>query len=468
MAESSPMMVVKRSSKWLCLCAVFMLCFALRIGVGAVIDATLPIIKRADVYSDIAVNLARGHGFVAEPGGEPIIWRAPLYPAFLAVIYGVFGEHSETGVFFAQSALDSLTAVLIFYMGTRLFNESVGLFSALIFALHPLSAYYSLRFMSEPLFTLAFTAAIAAWVAAVHARRFMAYPVAGALVAVAALVKPVALGLWPFLVACVCYQLRSQPRRALSAAIALTIACVIVLAPWAIRNYRLTGEVVAVATGGGYALWLGNQMVSEGREDWEVDEMTRAHLFERRSAVIAGAEISDRHLVSVSNQPTIRSAIQPVYITVEEDHAFFLAAWREIDSHPFDSALLTIRKVFRFWFRIFLPENRWAQSYIILFQTLFLALAILGMLEAKRRGGILFALILPVIFLTAAHALTFSTIRYSIPAIPVVTILMTAGLRGVVHGLNERWGWSLGRSWTRWLRAAPIGAAASSYRETRS
>ncbi len=379
-------MVLKRSLKWLCLCAVFMLCFTLRVGVGAVIDAAVPIIKRADVYSDIAANLIRGYGFVAEPGGEPIIWRAPLYPAFLAIIYSLFGEHNETAVFLAQSALDSFTAVLIFYMGTRLFNESVGLVSAVIFALHPLSAYYSLRFMSEPLFTLTFTAAIAAWVAAVHARRFMAYPVVGALVAVAALVKPVALGLWPFLVACACYQLRSQPRRALSAAIALTIACLIVLAPWTLRNYRLTGEVVAVATGGGYALWLGNQMVSEGREDWEVDEMTRAHLFERRSAVIAGAEAFDRH-VSVSNRPTIRSAIQPVSITVEEDHAFFLAAWLEIASHPFDSALLTIRKVFRFWFRIFLPENRWAQPYIVLFQTLFLALAVLGMWEAKRRGG---------------------------------------------------------------------------------
>ena len=79
-------MALNRSSQWLCLCAVFALCFTLRIGVGGVIDATVPVVKRADVYSDIAVNLARGHGFVAEAGGEPIIWRAPLYPAFLAAV----------------------------------------------------------------------------------------------------------------------------------------------------------------------------------------------------------------------------------------------------------------------------------------------------------------------------------------------------------------------------------------------
>ncbi len=461
-------MALNCSSKWLCLCVVFALCFALRVGVGAVIDATVPVIKRADVYSDIAANLTRGYGFVAEPGGEALIWRAPLYPAFLAVIYALFGEHNETSVFLAQSALDSITAVLIFYMGTRLFSESVGLVSAVIFALHPLSAYYSLRFLSEPLFTLAFTAAITAWIAAVRTRCYMAYLAVGALIAVAALVKPVALGLWPILMVCACYQLRSEPRRAFSAAIVLTIACLMVLAPWAHRNYRLTGSLVAVATGGGYALWLGNQMVSEGREDWEVDETTRAHLFERRGAVIADAEVSDRHLVSASNRYTSRSAIQPVHISVEEDHAFFIAAGREIASHPFDSALLTVRKVFRFWFRIFLPDNRWAQSYIVLFQALFLAFAILGMLEAKQQGGVLLALVIPVLFLTVAHALTFSTIRYSIPTIPLVTVLMTVGLRGVVHRLNERWGLSLGLSWFRWLRAAPIGVVASSYRETRS
>lgn len=208
-------------------------------------------------------------------------------------------------------------------------------------------------------------------------------------------------------------------------------------------------------------------MVSEGKEDWEVDEMTRVQLFERRGAVITGTEPADRVLAPVANYPSIRSATQPVHISVPDDHAFFLAAWREMRSHPFDTALLTVRKLFRFWLRIFLPDNRWAQSYIVLFQTFFLGVAVLGMLEAKRQGITVFPLILPVVFLAAVHALTFSTIRYSIPTIPVLSILLAAGLRAIVHTLNERWGLSLGVSWVRWLRAVPVGAAARSYRETR-
>ncbi|MBI4001130.1 MAG: glycosyltransferase family 39 protein [Nitrospira defluvii] len=460
-------MALNRSSQWLCLCVVFALCFTLRVGVGGVIDATVPVIKRADVYSDIAVNLARGHGFVAEAGGEPIIWRAPLYPAFLAAVYALFGEYNGTAVFLAQTALDSISAVLIFWMGTRLFGESVGFFSAVVFALHPISAYYSLRFMPEPLFTLAFVATTAAWLAAAQSLRPSVFAAVGALVAVAALAKPVALGLWPFLVGCALYRMRNEPRRGMTAAMVLTIACLLVLGPWAIRNYRVTGHVVAVATGGGYALWLGNQIVSQGQEDWEVDDVTRANLTELRDAVFAQAEVSPYRVPQALNSKMIRSFVQPVNIRVEEDRAFLHAAWREIASHPFDSVMLLVRKFFRFWFSIFHPENRWAQSYIVIFQTLFLAFAVLGMMEVKRRRGILFLLLPPVIFLTVIHAVTFATIRYSLPALAILTIFMSAGVREVVRALNKKFGMSVGVSLVRSVQAIPLGKTGLSYRRRR-
>jgi hypothetical protein len=133
-------------------------------------------------------------------------------------------------------------------------------------------------------------------------------------------------------------------------------------------------------------------------------------------------------------------------------------------SHPFDTALLTVRKLFRFWLRIFLPDNRWAQSYIVLFQTFFLGVAVLGMLEAKRQGITVFPLILPVVFLAAVHALTFPPfIQHSDHS----GLEHSAGGLRAIAPLNERWGLSLGVSWVRWLRAVPVGAAARSYRETR-
>jgi len=424
------------SSRWTSALTVFAVCFALRLLVGTVIDVAVPVMKRADIYSGIAENLARGHGFVAEPGGEPITWRAPLYPAFLAGIYRLFGEHNEAAVFVVQVVLDATTALLIYWMGIELFGASVGLFSAAMFSLHPLSAYYSLRFMPEPLFTLAFVATTAAWLAAVQSLRLAAFMVVGASIAMASLVKPVALGLWPFLAACACYRMRNQPGRAMTAVLALTIACLIVLTPWMLRNYQVTGRTILSATGGGYAFWLGNQMASEGREDWEVDGTTLEQLFERRDAILASA--SGRPIAPVPLSKRNRSFTEPVNFTAEEDHEFFVAAWREIASHPFDSVVLTGKKFFRFWFSIFLPANRWAQPCIVVFQTVFLSLAVFGMMKAHRQSVDLFLLLPQVVFVSVASTLTYATIRYSIPVLPVMTILMAAGLQEVVRVLREK------------------------------
>lgn len=47
-------------------------------------------------YDEIALNLLRGDGFVAREnwfGFELRSWRAPFYPFFLALVYGIFGYH---------------------------------------------------------------------------------------------------------------------------------------------------------------------------------------------------------------------------------------------------------------------------------------------------------------------------------------------------------------------------------------
>jgi 4-amino-4-deoxy-L-arabinose transferase-like glycosyltransferase len=419
------------SSTWARALSLFVLCLLLRLGVGAGIEAAIPVVKRADVYSSIAENLVRGHGFVAEPDGKPILWRAPLYPAFLAGVYSLFGEHHETAVFIAQAVLDTMTALLIYWLGRRLFEESVGILSAVIFALHPLSAYFSLRFMPEPLFTLVFTATISAWCAVWQHRRTTGFMAVGMLTGVAALIKPVALGLWPFLAICAGYRLRHQVGRALRAVLALTFACLVVLTPWMVRNYHVTGHVILSATGGGYAFWLGNQMASEGREDWEVEGATLERLFERRDAILAAA--SGRQFRPVPLSQRNRSFLEPVNFTAEEDHAFLVAAWQEIASHPFDSMVLTGKKLFRFWFSIFLPANRWVEPYLIVFQSIFLSLAALGMMKAYRQGVDLFLLLPPVVFLMVATTLTYATIRYSIPLVPVMMIFMVTGLQEVVR-----------------------------------
>ncbi|MBT4096733.1 MAG: hypothetical protein HOE86_03765, partial [Gemmatimonadetes bacterium] len=73
-------------------------------------------------YDEIALNLVAGEGFVAHDNwyGYPMrSWRAPLYPALLAGVYGLFGYHHVL-IQILQAFLGALTAVGVLCLGRRL------------------------------------------------------------------------------------------------------------------------------------------------------------------------------------------------------------------------------------------------------------------------------------------------------------------------------------------------------------
>jgi|GEM_PF-236437 len=90
--------------------------------------------------------------------GVPTSFRAPLYPAFLALVYLLTG--GGTGRFFAarlvQAALGALLAPLTYAVSRRLFpdREAVAVMSAWIVACYPILLLYPLGLVTENLFFL--------------------------------------------------------------------------------------------------------------------------------------------------------------------------------------------------------------------------------------------------------------------------------------------------------------------------
>ena len=97
-----------------------------------------------DYYHTLAQNLMSGNGYIVEPGKDPIFWRPPLYPLFLTAVYYVFGvEHIP--VVCAQILINSLTSLLIYKVMKKVFSPTTGLYSAVIYAFYPFSAFYLVR-----------------------------------------------------------------------------------------------------------------------------------------------------------------------------------------------------------------------------------------------------------------------------------------------------------------------------------
>ncbi len=90
----------------------------------------------AEMYHEKALAILAGDWI-----GSRAFFQDPLYPYFLAVLYGLFGE-SLGLVLGAQALLGSGTALLVFRIGVGLFGNGRGLLAGLLAASYGVAIYY--------------------------------------------------------------------------------------------------------------------------------------------------------------------------------------------------------------------------------------------------------------------------------------------------------------------------------------
>ncbi len=227
----------------------------------AVIIATphyVPVNDASD-YDHVAVSLASAGHYPASGVGGPSAFRPPGFPFLLAFVYDLVGTSSASARWeagrIAQALLGVVAVALIFLVARRVWGRNAGLVGAALAAVYPPLVLVGSSLMSEPLFIVLTLAAVFAALkqrAAPERLRYAA--LAGALTGLAADTR----GNGIFLVLPLCFLVWSvRPRRSwasVRAPLALIAVCVLVLAPWAIRNTIIFGEFVPLGTEDGYSL----------------------------------------------------------------------------------------------------------------------------------------------------------------------------------------------------------------------
>ena len=153
------------------------------------LDYPVPAQDTAD-YDELALNLLAGEGFVSRLNWfdfEMRSWRPPLYPFFLAAVYGVWG-YSHLAVKFVQALVGAGTVVLVWALARALCPRAAPVAGCLALVYGPLVAI-SAEVMSETLFC--FCTALAAWFSTVAEGRRKYLLFAGFAVGLAALTRPV-------------------------------------------------------------------------------------------------------------------------------------------------------------------------------------------------------------------------------------------------------------------------------------
>src|SRR5512146_1729921 len=111
-----------RSRLWLI--AILLGTLLARVGFVLLFADTLSL--ETSGYDEYAVHLLEGRGYTRfdDRAGDSDL--PPLYPFFLAGIYGLFGRH-PVPVACVQIVLDLVTTFLLYLIGRRLAGEITGL-----------------------------------------------------------------------------------------------------------------------------------------------------------------------------------------------------------------------------------------------------------------------------------------------------------------------------------------------------
>jgi hypothetical protein len=105
------------------------------------------------LYADIATNWLQ-HGIYGQTQGTEIVptdTRLPGYPAFLAVIFFLFGAGNFRAVMLAQILIDLVTCLVIADVARRTASERAAKIAFLLAALCPFLANYSVAALTETL-----------------------------------------------------------------------------------------------------------------------------------------------------------------------------------------------------------------------------------------------------------------------------------------------------------------------------
>ena len=93
-------------------------------------------------FAQFAIQISEGDIL----GGKGFYSQSPLYPYFLALIYGLFG-HSYFIVRIFQMLMGAGTCVLLYLIGNRIFNRTVGVISGIICSLYGVLIFYEVELL---------------------------------------------------------------------------------------------------------------------------------------------------------------------------------------------------------------------------------------------------------------------------------------------------------------------------------
>jgi len=395
-------------------CVILAVALGVRLGAAWWWESRLPAgVKYAFGDSDGYVHLA---GTIA--AGEPYqygspdlkVFRTPGYPLLIAPLCWVYGgEPPPMAIRTLNACLGTCAVAGVMSLTALLFDFRSAAVAGSLAAVYPGAVSMSVFILAEAPFCPLMLLQLIAWTKAWQSttRAFVGFAVlAGLAAGLATLMRPSWLLFTPFAVAAALLLAGNRTKQLQIAAVML-ISCAVVMTPWWLRNYSVTGTFVPTTLQVGASLYDGLSPTATGASDMQFVESFREQLRAEDAAAEPPA----------------------VPFEVRLDQRMKQAALNWAADNPAAAFSLAGRKLVRMWsplpndanFRGPLLTTVTAIGYLPL-----LAAAVWGAFRFARRDWPYALCLIPAVYFTLLHMVFVSSLRYRQPAM-LVLIILAAG-----------------------------------------
>lgn len=336
-------------------------------------------------WAATAESIASGSGY-----GDS--WRPPGYAAFLGAIFLMFGK-SVLVVRLINSLLGSLTCVLIYLTGKKIFYPSVGKISSVLLCFYPYLIAYTGDMLSETFYTFLISLSLFLILTVRESPDFKNSAATGIVWGITSLTKSTMLPF--FLFSCLWLWIVT---RKLKPAVIAGLFTLIVIIPWTIRNYVHYGHLI---------------LISPAYQS------------------LAGSNNDTAMILETSgerNEPMTENYVPQAYSEIlklprmESEKIFKDEAVKWIKNNPEKFRWLMKRRLIHFWRLYPMMAYKWQKTAAMLTSGIYIPLCFIGIILSLKNFKNTSLLVFLFVIYTLVHLPFATMLRYRIPIDPFVII----------------------------------------------